>query len=49
MKDFFEEYGLTAVACIGGILGLTLLMTLTSPDSKFAQLIGRFIERLMGI
>ncbi len=49
MKDYFEEHGLTALACIGSIIGLYLAFKFIAPDSQLAYIVDKFLETLMGV
>lgn len=48
MKDFFEEYGWTAITCVGGFIGVMLLLSLCwGKDSMLAGVVNIYLGTVM--
>ena len=47
MKELFEEYGLAAIAIIGGLIGLVYTLWFVSPASNLKTLVETFFNSLM--
>ena len=49
MKLFFEEYGLAAIAALGGLFGISIAVAMVKAGSPLASFVSDFFDILMGI